>query len=56
VHVDGRMIGNTPQMSISLPAGTHQLTLVNPDFGLRKTVSVTLSPGETKTKIVNLTE
>ncbi|MCZ7678816.1 MAG: protein kinase [Sandaracinaceae bacterium] len=29
VFVDGRLIGNTPQMNISLPAGRYTITLVN---------------------------
>jgi len=54
VFVDGQLIGNTPQMNIELPAGTHRVTLVNPDFGIRETVSVAIRPDETTTKIVTL--
>jgi len=54
VYVDGRLIGNTPQMNISLPAGPHRVTLVNPDFNIRENVSVTITAGEVTTKIVTL--
>ncbi len=54
VYVDGRLIGNTPQMNVQLEAGRHRVTLVNPDFNIRHTVSVNIQPGETTTRIVQL--
>jgi hypothetical protein len=54
VFVDGRLIGNTPQMNISLSAGRHQVTLVNPDFNVRHTISVNVVAGETVTRIEDL--
>ncbi len=54
VYVDGRLVGNTPQMNISLPAGPHRVTLVNPDFRVRQTVNVNIAPGQTVTRIVTL--
>jgi serine/threonine protein kinase len=54
VFVDGRLIGNTPQMNISLSAGRHQVTLVNPDFNVRHTISVNIVAGETVTRIEDL--
>lgn len=54
VFVDGRLIGNTPQMNVSLSAGRHQVTLVNPDFSIRHTINVTIAAGETVTRIVDL--
>jgi hypothetical protein len=54
IYVDGRLVGNTPQMGIMLGAGRHTVTLVNPDFGLRKVLTVTIKRGEVATKIVNL--
>ena len=56
VYVDGRMIGNTPQMSIQLSAGRHRVSLVNPDFDIRKTITVNIEAGETVTRIVDLNE
>ena len=54
VYVDGRLVGNTPQMNIRVPAGSHRLTLVNPEFNIRETVSVNVGVGETVTKILTL--
>jgi serine/threonine-protein kinase len=54
VFVDGKLVGNTPQMNISLAAGTHQLKLVNPDFGMTKTLSVQIAAGQTVTKVLTL--
>jgi serine/threonine-protein kinase len=56
VFVDGRLIGNTPQMAIPVSSGAHTLMFVNDEFGLRKTVRVTVKPGETVTKVLNLAE
>ncbi len=55
VFVDGRLIGNTPQMNIPLPAGSHRLTLVNSDFNIRETINVQIRAGQVTTKIVTLT-
>ncbi|MEM7447093.1 MAG: serine/threonine-protein kinase [Myxococcota bacterium] len=55
VYVDGRLVGNTPQMSISLRPGTHRLTLVNPEFNIRQSLNVNILPGQTNTKILQLT-
>ncbi|HEY8431048.1 MAG TPA: serine/threonine-protein kinase [Sandaracinaceae bacterium] len=54
VYVDGRLIGNTPQMNISLPPGRHTITLVNPQFNIRERVQVTIRSGETETLIRQL--
>lgn len=54
VYVDGRLIGNTPQMNISLPAGNHRVTLVNPDFNIRQSVSVTIEAGQVTTRVLTL--
>ena len=56
VFVDGRLIGNTPQMSIPVSAGSHTVMFVNDEFGLRKTIKVSVKPGETVTKSLTLTE
>ena len=49
-----RLIGNTPQMNISLPAGSHRVTLVNPDFNIRQSVSVTIEAGQVTTRVLTL--
>jgi hypothetical protein len=54
VIVDGRVIGNTPQMSIQLPAGSHRVELVNDQFNVRETLTVQITPGETTRRIVRL--
>jgi serine/threonine protein kinase len=54
VFVDGRRIGNTPQMNIPLPAGRHTITLVNSEFNIRERVVVNISAGQTETLIRTL--
>ncbi len=56
VSIDGRSVGNTPLMNLELSAGTHRITLRNPDFSLEKTIRVEITPGETVTKVVRLDE
>lgn len=55
VYVDGRLVGNTPQMGIPLTPGRHRVRLVNSQFGIQKTVTVDIPAGETVTKILTLT-
>jgi hypothetical protein len=52
VYVDGRALGETPR-HISLPAGPHTVTVVNPDYG-SKTYKVTIEPGKSASVGVNL--
>ncbi|MFI5306275.1 MAG: protein kinase [Polyangiales bacterium] len=54
VLVDGRMIGNTPLMDVMLSSGRHTVTLMNPDFGMKKTITVQIKTGERVTQIVEL--
>ncbi|MEM9189964.1 MAG: serine/threonine-protein kinase [Myxococcota bacterium] len=54
VYVDGRLIGNTPQMNIPLRAGSHRVTLVNSDFDIRHSITVNVPAGETVTRILDL--
>ena len=54
VTIDGKSVGNTPQMNLALPSGTHKVTLVNPEFNLRKNLSITIKPGQVETQIVAL--
>jgi hypothetical protein len=54
VRVDGRVIGNTPQMSISLPAGSHRVELTNPESNGHASFTVDIRPGQTETRIVTL--
>ena len=43
--VDGRPMGSTPKMGLSVPAGTHAIVFVHPEQG-RKVVTVTVAPGQ----------
>ena len=56
VYVDGRLIGNTPQLNIALSSGRHKVKLVNPDMGMTKRFSVRVKAGKATTKIGNLME
>jgi hypothetical protein len=56
VYVDGRLVGNTPRTDLVVSAGRHTVTLVNPDFNLKKILVVQLKRGELVTKIVTLGE
>lgn len=56
VYVDGRLVGNTPQMALPLSNGNHSIRLVNTQMGLTKTFSVAVKTGQMVTKVVNLVE
>jgi serine/threonine-protein kinase len=56
VYVDGRLIGNTPQMNVPLSPGSHSLKLVNPQLGMSKTLKIKIQNGQVTTKIVELME
>jgi hypothetical protein len=56
VYLDKRKLGITPLMGARLPVGTHRLTLVNGEQGLRKTLNVTIQAGKTTTQWVDLRE
>ena len=54
VYVDGRKVGVTPLYRHRLPAGPHEITLVNNRFGLRKELTVRVKSGQTKPLVVDL--
>jgi serine/threonine protein kinase len=54
VVIDGRPIGSTPQMNVSLSEGTHKVTLINPEFDIKKTLTVKIKAGQVETQIVAL--
>jgi hypothetical protein len=56
VFVDGKLVGNTPQMGLPLSPGNHSVRLVNAQMGLTKTFSVSVKGGQMVTKVVNLVE
>ncbi len=48
VIVDGRPMGTTPKMGLSVAAGTHTVVFVHPEHG-RKVVTVNVAAGQTAT-------
>jgi serine/threonine-protein kinase len=51
VVLDGRPLGSTPKVGVSVPAGSHTVIFIHPEKG-KQTVSVTVKAGETKTAAV----
>ena len=52
IFIDGSSSGlHTPQREIKLSAGNHRITLVNNEFGIKESFSVSIKPGE-PTKMV----
>jgi len=47
-------LGTTPLVHVALPAGSHTLTLDNPDQGIHQTYSLTVKAGESMTKRLGL--
>ena len=54
VTIDGKLIGNTPQMNLTLPEGSHRVELSNPEFKIDKVMTVKIEAGKIETLIVNL--
>jgi|GEM_PF-6231030 len=54
VFIDGRLIGNTPQMAVSVPAGRYTVRLSNPELGMSKTITIQVAAGELVTRIETL--
>jgi serine/threonine-protein kinase len=52
--LDGKSLGTTPKVHISVSPGTHTVKFVNADQGLTKTISVTVGAGETKPAVAKL--
>ena len=50
VSLNGRVLGNTPLVRVALPAGTHVLTLENPQDNVKQTTTVVIKPNETVSK------
>jgi len=49
--LDGRPLGSTPKIGVSVTPGSHSVVFVHPDHG-RKATSVTVGAGETKSAAV----
>ncbi len=55
IVVDGKETGlHTPQTHLKLAAGSHRITLTNPQFNIKETFSVDIKSGETETVIKDL--
>jgi hypothetical protein len=54
VSVGGQPLGVTPVVRAKLPAGTHVVTLRNPERGTATTYRVTINPGQTTSKRLGL--
>ena len=50
VSENGRVLGNTPLVGVPLAAGTHVLTLDNPQDNIHQTTTVVVKAGETTAK------
>ncbi|WP_437694068.1 PEGA domain-containing protein [Sorangium sp. So ce176] len=51
VVLDGRPLGSTPKVGVSVPAGSHTVMFIHPELG-KKSVTVSVKAGETKTAAV----
>lgn len=51
VVLDGKPLGSTPKVGVSVSAGSHTVTFIHPEHG-KKSVTVTVKAGETKTAAV----
>jgi serine/threonine-protein kinase len=56
VFVDGKLVGNTPQMGLRLNAGSHRIELVNPQLGMSKKFKVEVQADEIVTRSEMLEE
>jgi serine/threonine-protein kinase len=54
VVLDGKPIGNTPKVKVSVTPGTHTVLFINSEQGLKKSITVTVGAGETKPAIAKL--
>jgi eukaryotic-like serine/threonine-protein kinase len=55
IAVDGKETGlHTPQTKLKLAAGSHRITLTNPQFSIKETFSVEIKAGGTETVIKDL--
>ncbi len=50
VSEGGKVLGTTPIVKLSLPPGSHTLSLENPDQGVKQSLTVVIKSGETTTK------
>lgn len=56
VFIDGRSVGNTPQLGLRLPAGRYTVRLANSELGMSKTLIVNVAAGEFVSRVETLEE
>jgi len=54
VSENGKVLGSTPLVHVAIAAGSHTLTLENPDQGIKQQTTVTIKAGETVSKRLGL--
>lgn len=54
LFIDGKYVGNTPQLRLRLRPGEHSVRLVNTEFGMSRVFTVELGAGETLTRVEEL--
>jgi PEGA domain len=52
--LDGKSLGSTPKVHVTVKPGSHTVKFVDADDGLTKTVSISVGAGETKTAVAKL--
>jgi len=55
VYIDGRFVRNTPVIRFAVPAGNHQVTCINDQFGIRASFRVRVRANENTTVTKDLT-
>jgi hypothetical protein len=56
VVLDGKPLGSTPQLNVTVTPGTHTILFVNAELSLKKTITVTVKAGEVKAAVAKLRE
>jgi hypothetical protein len=54
IFLDGKQLGPTPRVHVSVPPGAHQVKFVNAEQQLTKTISVTVGVGQTQMAVAKL--
>ncbi len=54
ISIDGRAVGQTPVVNFTVDSGSHRITCVNPELGLRRSISVNVAAGQTVRRRINL--
>jgi serine/threonine-protein kinase len=52
--MNGKDLGDTPLVNVTIPAGRHVLELVNEQKGIKSAVEVDIEPGKLTTKKLKL--